>query len=129
MYNVFFTKWLALFLAGKGKLTQAFNVESVSQEKKNIIVTLIPKSAEKGFHQHRQREPPPRPNLPHGWAGCLQSHDFLPRHVSLGGRSWNVKVTPQILPNIFKGAIPIDCHRPHVGSGQVASPCSKRMML
>ena len=39
----------ALFLAGKGKLTQAFNVESVSQEKQNIIVTLIPKSAEQGL--------------------------------------------------------------------------------
>jgi outer membrane lipoprotein carrier protein len=39
----------ALFLAGKGKLTQAFNVESVSQETKNIIVTLIPKNAEQGI--------------------------------------------------------------------------------
>jgi outer membrane lipoprotein carrier protein len=39
----------ALFLAGKGKLTQAFNVESVSQEKQHIIVTLIPKSAEHGL--------------------------------------------------------------------------------
>ena len=39
----------ALFLAGKGKLTQAFDVESVSQEDKNILVTLVPKSAEQGL--------------------------------------------------------------------------------
>lgn len=39
----------ALFLAGKGKLTDAFNVESVSQEDKNILVTLVPKSAEQGL--------------------------------------------------------------------------------
>jgi outer membrane lipoprotein carrier protein len=39
----------ALFLAGKGKLTHSFNVESVSQEDKNIFVTLVPKSAEQGL--------------------------------------------------------------------------------
>jgi outer membrane lipoprotein carrier protein len=39
----------ALFLAGKGKLTDAFNVESVSQEDKNILVTLVPKSSEQGL--------------------------------------------------------------------------------
>ena len=39
----------ALFLAGKGKLTHAFDVESVSQEDKNIIVSLVPKSAEQGL--------------------------------------------------------------------------------
>lgn len=39
----------ALFLAGKGKLTHAFDVESVSQEDKNILVTLVPKSAEQGL--------------------------------------------------------------------------------
>ncbi len=39
----------ALFLAGKGKLTQAFDVESVSQEDKKILVTLVPKSAEQGL--------------------------------------------------------------------------------
>ncbi|MBC8288432.1 MAG: outer membrane lipoprotein chaperone LolA [Nitrospinae bacterium] len=39
----------ALFLAGKGKLTQAFNVESVSHENQNIIVTLVPKSADQGL--------------------------------------------------------------------------------
>ena len=39
----------ALFLAGKGKLTQAFNVESVSKEDKNIQVTLVPKSEEQGL--------------------------------------------------------------------------------
>jgi outer membrane lipoprotein carrier protein len=39
----------ALFLAGKGKLTHAFNVESVSQENKNILVTLVPKIAEQGL--------------------------------------------------------------------------------
>ena len=39
----------ALFLAGKGKLTHAFDVESVSQEDKNIFVTLVPKSAEQGL--------------------------------------------------------------------------------
>ena len=39
----------ALFLAGKGKLTHAFDVESVSQEDKNILVSLVPKSAEQGL--------------------------------------------------------------------------------
>jgi outer membrane lipoprotein carrier protein len=39
----------ALFLAGKGKLTQAFNIESVSQENRSIIVTLVPKSLENGL--------------------------------------------------------------------------------
>ena len=39
----------ALFLAGRGKLTHAFDVESVSQEDKNIIVSLVPKSAEQGL--------------------------------------------------------------------------------
>ena len=39
----------ALFLAGKGKLTHAFDVESVSQEDKNIIVSLVPKTAEQGL--------------------------------------------------------------------------------
>ena len=39
----------ALFLAGKGKLTHAFDVESVSQEDKNILVTLVPKSSEQGL--------------------------------------------------------------------------------
>jgi outer membrane lipoprotein carrier protein len=39
----------ALFLAGKGKLTQAFNIESVSQESKSIFVTLVPKSLDHGL--------------------------------------------------------------------------------
>ena len=39
----------ALFLAGKGKLTQSFNVESVSEENQNILVTLVPKSEEQGL--------------------------------------------------------------------------------
>ena len=39
----------ALFLAGQGKLTQAFNVESVNQEKKKIIVTLIPKTVQQSL--------------------------------------------------------------------------------
>ena len=39
----------ALFLAGKGKLAQSFNVESVSQENQNILVTLVPKSEEQGL--------------------------------------------------------------------------------
>ena len=39
----------ALFLAGQGKLTQSFNIESVNQEKKNIIVTLIPKTAQQSL--------------------------------------------------------------------------------
>ena len=39
----------ALFLAGKGKLTDAFNVESVSQENKNIVVTLVPKNEDQGL--------------------------------------------------------------------------------
>ena len=38
----------ALFLAGRGKLTHAFDVESVSQEDINILVSLVPKSAEQG---------------------------------------------------------------------------------
>jgi outer membrane lipoprotein carrier protein len=39
----------ALFLAGQGKLTQAFNVESVNQQKKKIIVTLIPKTTQESL--------------------------------------------------------------------------------
>jgi len=39
----------ALFLAGKGKLTEAFDVESVSQEKQHIIVTLVPKNGDQGL--------------------------------------------------------------------------------
>ena len=39
----------ALFLAGQGKLTEAFKVESVNQEKKKIIVTLIPKTAQQSL--------------------------------------------------------------------------------
>jgi outer membrane lipoprotein carrier protein len=39
----------ALFLAGRGKLTRTFDVESVSQEDNNIFVTLVPKSAEQGL--------------------------------------------------------------------------------
>ena len=39
----------ALFLAGKGKLTQSFNVESVSEENKNILVTLVPKNDDQGL--------------------------------------------------------------------------------
>jgi len=39
----------ALFLAGKGKLTQSFNVESVSEEDENILVTLVPKNEDQGL--------------------------------------------------------------------------------
>ncbi len=39
----------ALFLAGKGKLTQAFNVESVVEENPNTIVTLVPKNEGQGL--------------------------------------------------------------------------------
>ena len=39
----------ALFLAGKGKLTQSFNVESVSEENKNVLVTLVPKNDDHGL--------------------------------------------------------------------------------
>lgn len=39
----------ALFLAGKGKLTHAFNVESVIEESQNIVVTLVPKNEEQGM--------------------------------------------------------------------------------
>jgi outer membrane lipoprotein carrier protein len=39
----------ALFLAGRGELTHAFDVESVSQEDKNILVSLVPKSSEQGL--------------------------------------------------------------------------------
>ena len=39
----------ALFLAGRGKLTHAFDVESVIQEDKNILISLVPKSAEQGL--------------------------------------------------------------------------------
>ncbi|MZH41439.1 MAG: outer membrane lipoprotein chaperone LolA [Nitrospinae bacterium] len=41
----------ALFLAGKGKLTQAFNVESVTEKDQNIIVTLIPKTSEQNLER------------------------------------------------------------------------------
>ena len=34
----------ALFLAGKGKLTQSFNVESVNLDKNPLIITLTPKA-------------------------------------------------------------------------------------
>lgn len=39
----------ALFLAGKGKLTQAFNVESVNLENQSIRVTLVPKNVDQGL--------------------------------------------------------------------------------
>ncbi len=39
----------ALFLAGKGKLTQAFHVESVNKENQDILVTLVPKKEEQGL--------------------------------------------------------------------------------
>jgi outer membrane lipoprotein carrier protein len=39
----------ALFLAGKGKLTQSFNVESVSEENNNFLVSLVPKNEEQGL--------------------------------------------------------------------------------
>ena len=39
----------ALFLAGKGKLTRSFNVESVSEENRNILVTLVPKNEDQGL--------------------------------------------------------------------------------
>ena len=39
----------ALFLAGKGKLSRSFNVESVSEENKNILVTLVPKNEDQGL--------------------------------------------------------------------------------
>ena len=39
----------ALFLAGKGKLTRSFNVESVSEENQNILVTLVPKNEDQGL--------------------------------------------------------------------------------
>ena len=39
----------ALFLAGKGKLTRSFNVESVSEENKKILVTLVPKNEDQGL--------------------------------------------------------------------------------
>jgi outer membrane lipoprotein carrier protein len=41
----------ALFLAGKGKLTQFFNVESVNEENQNIFVTLVPKTEEQGLEK------------------------------------------------------------------------------
>jgi outer membrane lipoprotein carrier protein len=41
----------ALFLAGKGKLTQSFNVESVSEENENILVSLVPKNEEQGLER------------------------------------------------------------------------------
>ena len=39
----------ALFLAGKGKLTRSFNVESVNEENKNILVTLVPKNEDQSL--------------------------------------------------------------------------------
>ncbi len=41
----------ALFLAGKGKLTQSFNVQSVSEEDPSIFVTLVPKTEEQGLER------------------------------------------------------------------------------
>jgi len=39
----------ALFLAGKGKLNQAFNVESVNLDKNPISITLIPKEGDQSL--------------------------------------------------------------------------------
>jgi outer membrane lipoprotein carrier protein len=39
----------ALFLAGKGKLTKAFNVESVNLDKNPISITLIPKEEDQAL--------------------------------------------------------------------------------
>ena len=39
----------ALFLAGKGKLNQAFNVESVNLDKNPISITLIPKEGDESL--------------------------------------------------------------------------------
>ena len=39
----------ALFLAGKGKLNQAFNVESVNLDKNPISITLIPKEGDQAL--------------------------------------------------------------------------------
>ncbi len=41
----------ALFLAGKGKLTRAFNIESVNLEKDPIAVTLIPKQEDQALER------------------------------------------------------------------------------
>ena len=47
--NIYSSNTPALFLAGKGKLTHAFNVESVNGENQNIVVTLVPKNKEQGM--------------------------------------------------------------------------------
>jgi outer membrane lipoprotein carrier protein len=49
MESIYSSNTPALFLAGKGKLTQSFNVESVSEENQNILVTLIPKDEDQGL--------------------------------------------------------------------------------
>lgn len=42
--SIYSSNTSALFLAGKGKLTQTFNVESVNLDKDPICITLIPKA-------------------------------------------------------------------------------------
>ncbi len=49
--NIYSSNTPALFLAGKGKLTESFDVESVNEESLNILVTLVPKSEEQGLER------------------------------------------------------------------------------
>jgi outer membrane lipoprotein carrier protein len=47
--NIYSSNTPALFLAGKGKLTHSFDVESIIEESQYYLVTLIPKKAEQGL--------------------------------------------------------------------------------
>jgi outer membrane lipoprotein carrier protein len=49
--NIYSSNTPALFLAGKGKLTESFNVESVSDNGQSIHVSLVPKSTEQGLER------------------------------------------------------------------------------
>ncbi|MBT5029017.1 MAG: outer membrane lipoprotein chaperone LolA [Nitrospinaceae bacterium] len=49
--NIYSSNTPALFLAGKGKLTESFNVESVSDNGQSIHVSLVPKSTEQSLER------------------------------------------------------------------------------
>ena len=47
--NIYSSNTPALFLAGKGKLTHSFDVESIIEEPQHYLVTLVPKSSDQGL--------------------------------------------------------------------------------
>ena len=47
--NIYSSNTPALFLAGKGKLTRSFDIESIVEEPQHYLVTLIPKYADQGL--------------------------------------------------------------------------------